>query len=724
MLKSQGEYEEALIVFQEYRQKEPTDPRGEIGVESTRNAIEWMKQPSRYQVDNLSALNSQAMDFAPVIAGKRADDVTIIFTSTREESVGKKQNGWTGGDFADLYISEAERKTSGRRGRGKVDPNAVESPVDYKWSTPALLDEGMINTESDDGSAVFDSRRKELYFTRCMYEKNKKFECGIYLTEKVGTTWRAPERIIVGGDTLANIGQPALSTDDKTLYFVSTAFGAKGHDIFMTTYDRRTKMWKTPTNLGPKVNTTGAEYYPFVHDDGYLYFASDGLPGMGGLDVFKIKLGDDGLPAAGVEAENMQFPINTSADDFALVFQPGGDKVGFMSSNRQGSKMDDLYAVVKTPLVFNIQGTVTSTKTKAPLDQVTVKLDGSDGSSFVVNTDIKGNYLFDKTQVKPDVTYKLTFEKSKFLSNTGDVTTVGVDLSSFEFIPSENVFLEVIELSKGLDPIEVPIVLPNVFFDLAKWDLRPEARAALDSVVPLLNNNPTIVIELRSHTDYRGDNKSNDILSQKRADTCVKYLISKGIDSARMVPRGMGETDPFQIDEDYDDYGAAELPKNVTLTEAYIKTLTVKQQEVANQINRRTDIKVLRDDYVPNKPKVAAGGKEVKKEDPKNPEGKIYIVQGRQSLGVIAKSEGISIVDLKKLNGGLRGVRPFEGMQLKVTVDGDYEYWDATHYQVRRANQSLKDIAKELGLDDKELEELNPEIDKKNVPLGYWVRTE
>lgn len=728
MLKAQGEYEEAIVVYQEYKKENPTDPRGEIGVESTKKAKEWMEQPSRYQVDNMKDINSNTYDYAPAFTGKRKNENILVFTSDREESVGKKQDGWTGGDFHDLYITEAERKTVRRRG-APVETD-VESPANMKWSTPVLLDEAVVNTEGNEGFGIFDSRDKEFYFTRCLTTKNQTLECGIYVTEKLGTNWKAPERLIIGTDTLANVGQPNLSPDDKTLYFVSDDFGGKGHDIFMTTYDRRSKTWTNPKNLGPKVNTVGREYSPFVHDDGYMYFSSNGHGGMGGLDVFRIKMGEDGMPAKDAVAENMQFPINTSADDWGLIFKPGGDEVGFMTSNRKGSKGDDIYAVVKTPLVINIEGVVTSSKTGQSIDQVTVKLEGSDGSSYVVNTDKDGYYLFDRSKTAVDVTYKITFEKQKFLTNAGDVTTVGIDLSSYEYIPSENVFLNIQRLNKSLDPIEEPIVLPNVFFALSSAVINEASGVALDSVVTILNNNPTIVIELRSHTDYRGTNAANDDLSQRRADSSVAYLRKKGIPAARMVARGMGENEPYVIPENYRFYGKGQFEPGTKLTEKYILTLPPEKQEVANQINRRTDLKVLRDDYVP-----ASGPLDKDAVDPKaiiedkrdgvnnDPPGEIYIMKDRESLGSVARDQRISIIDIKKLNGGLRGVRPFEGLQLKVTKDGNYEQWDATHYQVTRRGTSIKDIAKELGLDDDKLEEMNPDVDHKELPVGYWVKT-
>lgn len=728
MLKAQGEYEDAIEAYREYKAANPQDERAEIGIESAKQAVEWENEPSRYEVEIMPDINDKSLDMTPIFGGKRGETDEIIFASAREESTGSKEDGWTGQEFSDLYISTAERKSRRRRRRGD-DDEGRESLAEKKWSTPVLLEEeDMINTKYNEGAAAFDSRKKELYFTRCMQEKNMKLGCGIYVTQKQGTTWREPERLIVGNDTMANIGHPSLSPDDKILYFVSDDYDAMGgHDIFMTTYDRREDKWKTPTNLGPKVNTKEEEYFPFAHDDGYLYFASNGLPGMGGLDVFRIKLGEDGMPAKDAEAENMKYPINTNFEDYGLVFAPGGDELGFVTSNRKSKSSldDDIYAVVKVPLMFNLEGVVTSSKTGQPIPQATVKLEGSNGTSVVVNTDKDGYYIFDGGSIEKDVQYELSFEKNKFLTNTGNVTTVGVPLNSFEYIPSDNQYLHVMRLNRELDPIEEPIVLPNVFFDLAKWDLRAESRAALDSVVMILERNPTIVIEMRSHTDFRGDDRSNEILSQKRADTSVAYLISKGIDSARLVSRGMGENEPFTIPENYKGYGAGQFDPGTVLTEKYIKSLSPDKFEVANQINRRTDFKVLRDDYVPAGAKADKGVNEAdiiaEKREEANAPGDIYVLQNRESFGTVARKYNISITDLKRLNNGLRGVRPFEGLQLKVTPDGNYEQWDATHYQVQRRGQSLKDIAKKLEMDDDVLEELNPDVDKRDLQVGYWL---
>jgi peptidoglycan-associated lipoprotein len=722
MLRCQGEYEEAISEYQIYKQEKPGDKRGEEGIESCKMAIEWMKTPSRYMVNNMKDMNSKNSDFQAAYAGKRAEDYDVLLiSSTREESIGKREDGWTGQRYSDIYITEAERK----KGRGRGKAAATPANEEVKWSAVVPLSE-MINTKEHEGAICFDSKMKTMYFTRCINEKNMKMGCMIFETRKQGQDWAQPELVIAAPDSLTSVGHPSLSPDDQFLYFASDMPGTMGgKDIWVTTYDKRKKQWTDPKNLGLSVNTGGDEVFPFAHDDGYLYFSSNGLVGMGGLDIYRIKVGEDGLPVG--KAENLKFPINTNTDDFAIVWEKGDSKKGFMASDRKGGKgSDDIYSVYLVPLKYTMDGIVISSKDGRPIPQATVRLDGTDGTSIVVNTDKDGHFFFTKDQLKEDTQYKINVEKKKFLTNTADFTTMGVDISSFEFVPSENIYLHGMRSQVKLDPIEVPIVLPNVFFDLAKWDLRPEAQQALDSVVTILNNNPTIVIELRSHTDYRDTDEKNDKLSFNRADTCVKYIASKGIAADRMVAVGMGEKDPFVIPEGYAGYGASEFAVGTRLTEAFIKTQPANKQEIANQINRRTDFKVLRDDYVPNAPAPKPGGTtespDKPKEEVKSAEGQFHTCGAKDNFGGIAKQYGITVVDLKKLNGGLRGVRVFEGLMLKVTKDGDYTEWDASHYQVQMGD-NLSKIATATGVSEKVLRDLNDGLKDKDLLPGMWLTT-
>lgn len=718
MLKCQGEYEEAITEYESYKQQNPGDKRGEDGITSCKEAVDAMKNPSLYMVNNMKDLNSKGYDYQAAYAGKRSDDYSVLLiSSTRDENVGKKDDGWIGQPFSDIYLAEADRKGAKGRGRNKQTTNSDE----LTWSSMVPLDE-MINTKDHEGVLCFDSKMKTMYFTVCENVKNMKLGCMIYETRKMGQSWQEPQIVLAAPDSTTSVGHPSLSPDDKFLYVSGELPGSLGgKDLWVTTYDRRGKKWGDPKNLGPLVNTAGDELYPFAHDDGYLYFSSNGHGGMGGQDIFRVKVDDEGMPTGKIE--NMQYPINSSRDDIAIQWEKGAAKKGFMSSDRDGGRGGfDIYSVILIPLKFTMDGTVVSSKDGTPVPQATVRLDGTDGTSIVVNTDKDGHFTFTTDQLNENTQYKINVEKKKFLTNTADFTTIGVDMSSFEFVPSQNIFLHGMKVQVKLDPIEVPIVLPNVFFDLAKWDLRSESSQSLDSVVAILNNNPNITILMRSHTDYRDSDARNKALSQKRADTCVSYLISKGIAADRLKAVGMGEDEPFVIPAGYKGYGAGQFPKGTRLTETYIKTLPAAKQEVANQLNRRTDFKVDKDDYVPGKTADSKPGDKSanKPKQEGKPKGQFYTCEARDSFGKIAQQNGLNVVQLKNLNGGLRGVRVFEGLMLKITPDGDYTDWDNSHYQVQMRD-TMRSIADKLGISEKELREMNDGIRDRDLMPGMWL---
>jgi len=240
-------------------------------------------------------------------------------------------------------------------------------------------------------------------------------------------------------------------------------------------------------------------------------------------------------------------------------------------------------------------------------------------------------------------------------------------------------------------------------------------------VVKTMTLNPNIVIELRSHTDYRDVDEKNQILSQHRADTSVSYLISQGVDPDRLVAVGMGESQPFEIPEGYKGLGSDIFPVGTKLTEQNIRRMPSSQQEVANQINRRTDFRVIRDDYVPPVDSAALAEKSAEKAEESKPViGALYTVGEKESWATICRNNSIVLGDLKRINGGLRGVRPFPGMVLKVTLNGDYTEFDRTHRMVT-SGETFKTIAKELGMRPRELEALNPEFER-DLPVGAYIR--
>jgi peptidoglycan-associated lipoprotein len=555
--KAMGKYDEALIVYNDYKKLNPGDPAGENGAKSCEQAQKWKDHPTRYKVELMPMINSKEADFSPSYADKKY--TTLYFTSTREGVVGGSGiDDGTGDMFSDIFET-------------KVDKNG-------KWSTPVPIAQP-VNSNFNDGSSVINKKISTIYFTRCNVEKNAVVPCQLYVATKKGNLWGEPVKITFCTDSF-EFRHPAISADESVLIFTSTMEEGSmgGYDLWMSTFNKKTKVWDAPVNLGPEINTAGNEGYPFIRDDGTLFFSSDGHPGMGGLDIFKAeKKGDNKWGTV----TNMQNPINSSADDFGIIFEGKKDR-GYLSSNREGGKgQDDIYSFANPPLIFNIQGTVKDKETKVPIENATVKLVGSDGSSVELKTDKAGFYNFGANgstrYVVENTSYVITAGANEYLnSEKAKETTVGVTESK-TFVHD---FL--------LQPARKDIFIrfPDVLYDLGKADLRPESKDSLNFLYQTLIDNPTIKIELSSHTDTRADDNFNQKLSEARAKSCVDYLISKGIAPERLVPKGYGE-------------------KKVLVTDAEIAKLpTNEEKEAAHQKNRRTVFRVLSFDYVdPNAPK-------------------------------------------------------------------------------------------------------------------------
>ncbi|HNT94424.1 MAG TPA: OmpA family protein, partial [Bacteroidales bacterium] len=308
-------------------------------------------------------------------------------------------------------------------------------------------------------------------------------------------------------------------------------------------------------------------------------FASDGHIGMGGLDIFRA------VPQGGDAwlVQNMMAPVNSPADDFGITFERGSEK-GIFSSSRKGRTADDLYTFEMPPLLFSITGLVRDEKTGQPVEGATVQLIASDGANMQTETGAAGDFRF---TLRPEVDYIFLASRKGYLNGKEKETTRGQDKSRD--------FMATIQLT----PIDRPIELPNIFYDFGKWDLRPESMVSLDRLVETLNDNPNVTIELMSHTDSRDTEEFNLDLSQKRAQSVVDYLIAKGIAADRLTARGYGETNPKVVDQEIIK-NAPFLRSGATLNEQYINSLASEEQkEIAHQINRRTEFRVLRTDYEP-----------------------------------------------------------------------------------------------------------------------------
>ena len=556
-LKKNGKYQLAIDEFKKYKQVAPSDSRADQEIRACELALEWQRNPEAYKVDEMKDINSKESDFSPAYG--RDDFGIIYFTSSRDDAAGNKTHGATGQGYTDIFESRIDKKS--------------------KWSTPVPVD--VINSEFEEGTPFFVSDYKELYYTRCETGKREKKGCVIMYSKKTGDSWSEPKNIGILPDSLV-AAHPALTSDGTTLYFVSDMPGGfGGKDIWKSTRPAGGDVWSKPVNPGPDINTSGNELFPFIREDGNLYFSSDGLIGMGGLDIFKAVPQPDGSWVV----TNMKSPINSSSDDFGITFENGNER-GIFSSTRKGRGNDDLYSFEFPPLKFNITGLVKDEKTGTAIGGSTVRLIASDGSNLQAETGTGGDFKF---ALKPDVDYIFLASKTGYLNGKEKETTKGQEKSR-DFM-----------VTILLTAIDKPIELPNIFYDFGKWDLRPESMVSLDKLVETLNDNTNVTIELMSHTDSRDTEEYNYDLSQKRAQSVVQYLIEKGIEPERLSAKGYGESSPKVVDASVVAQSSF-LRNGTALTEQYINSLANdEQKEVAHQINRRTEFRVLRIDYVSTK---------------------------------------------------------------------------------------------------------------------------
>ena len=333
--------------------------------------------------------------------------------------------------------------------------------------------------------------------------------------------------------------------------------------------------------------------FPFLRYDTVLYFASDGHGGMGGLDIFVSSMDTAGEWG---EPRNLKYPINSTGDDFGIVFHPSEER-GFISSNRGNNRgVDNIYYFEEPPILFTFSGTVKDAKTKQFVSNAAVRLIGSDGSNMMTRTNDKGYFNFSDSQINKNTTYDITVDKENYFTLTAQETTIGLEFSK-DF-----------EKEYDIEPIpQEPIMLPDILYDLGKWDLKPQFEDSLQGLIETLQVNPTITIELASHTDMRDTDERNDILSQKRAQSVVDYLIIRGIDPLRLTAKGYGERVPRTLQNDVTVKGYT-FKAGTRLTEDFINSLpNTEVKEAAHQMNRRTEFRILSKDYVP-RTNIAEGG--------------------------------------------------------------------------------------------------------------------
>jgi len=549
MMRNQEKYEEALIKFKDYVREVPGDEKGQASVDACEMALKWKNGKTRYVVENFKPLNSRSNDFSPVFYKRGA----MIFTSDMEGTTGGKAYEWTGESHTDLFIANKSRKRNLDR---------LEKPV-------RIDEDEIVNTKFNEGTACFDKRMTTMYYTQCNDAKGKGHNCRIFATRKKGKVWGEPEPLSFCNDSFIMYAHPTLSPDGNKLYFVSDMEGGQGGlDIWVSSYVKRGRTWGDPVNLGSVINTDGNEMFPFSYTNKRLYFSSTGHPGIGGLDIFYSEKGDDGKWS---EPVNMKSPVNSGGDDFGIIVEPGGTVAkgykGYFSSNRPGSRGDDIYRFYMTPLEYNLSGTIFNLKTKEIIPGATVSLVINDTLNLTATSDNSGYYTF---KLDPENEYAVSaYKKYFFDSEEKFVSTTGLEFSE-DFVRD-----------LYLDPfITEAIELEGIYYDLDKYDLRPESMVILDSLYNILMKHPYIVIELASHTDCRATYEYNIELSNNRAQAVVDYLVWKGIPLDRMEPKGYGET---------------QLANNCSCENGEGPGIDCTEDQ--HQQNRRTTFQILRTDY-------------------------------------------------------------------------------------------------------------------------------
>ncbi len=544
---AEGKYKAAIENYSLFLEKVPDSRLALNGKEGCTKAVEWKENPTRYTIKKVTLFNSRRSDCAPMLLGAEYDQIYI--TSSTEKATGEKKSGITGTKGYDLFFS-------------KKDENGV-------WQKLEIV-EGDINTEADEGIVSFSPDGSTMYLSKARQDPNKNASAEIYTSTRSGAQWSAPQKLEITADTISSFAHPAVSPDGLYLYFTSDMPGGQGGtDIWRIQLGNNSD--GSLENLGEHINTPGDEMFPYVRNDSTLYFASDGHPGMGGLDIFCAH-----LDTANVwHIENMKYPINSAGDDFGITF--GAEETGFFSSNRADARgYDKIFSFEKPSVKVTISGMVLD-KDDEPIPDAIIRIVGNDGSNQKEMGRKDGSFQF---SLNRGVSYVMMAGCRGYLNGKQEFVSDTTEEDA-EYI-----------VDFVLASVTKPVILENIFYDFDKATLRPESKTALDNeLIEILIDNPNITIELGAHTDMKGSNEYNDKLSQRRAQSVVDYLIEKGIDPNRLTAKGYGELEPKTITKKL----AAQYPQfkeGDTLTEEFIKGLSDEDQEIANQINRRTEFQV------------------------------------------------------------------------------------------------------------------------------------
>ena len=549
-----GDYKNAARNYQTFLDSVPGDQRAKIGLQSCIQAPIWKQRPTLYTVKKEPLFNSRRSDYSPVLFGDEWDQ--LYLSSTRPQAQGNELSGITGTKAGDIFMAKKDEKG--------------------KWQQPEAI-ESELNSEYDEGAVCFSPDGKTMYMTRCTHDPEYPRYAQIYTSQRSDASWGKPQLLEISKDTLSSYAHPAVSPDGRWLYFVSDMPGGLGGlDLWRIALTEDGGLGGAE-NMGEPINSEGNEMFPTFRPNGDLYFSSDGHVGMGGLDLYCASQDSSGVWTV----ENLRSPMNSSADDFGMTFE-GLHNRGFFATNRGDARGWDHIMSFECPEVLQtVKGWVYE-KDGYELPEGLVYMVGNDGTNLRLS--VRGDGSFEQ-EIKPNVDYLFLGTCKGYLNHKEELR---IDTSSVsrEFV-----------LQFPLASITAPVLVRNVFYEFDSADLTPNSTQALDSLVDLLVENPNITIELASHCDYRGPDDYNLRLSQRRAESVVRYLIDHGIAEDRLSPVGYGEERPKVVTRKIAEQNAF-LQEGDTLSEAFILALENEAyQETCNALNRRTEFRVLRTTY-------------------------------------------------------------------------------------------------------------------------------
>jgi len=546
ILMNNEQYAAARNVLTGYLGKTPGDKIAASMKAGCDSAVKWLATPVKGDMENLKGLNSEWSDWSTAFRNGK-----VIFASDRpydslrrdalfnNTNIKRKYYGYTGNSYLHLYESNGLDS-------GHVIPMSRAVNGDYHSADA---------TYTADGKTCYYAVTNLARKRGSLLGKEEPYTLNIELraqqwNDSTGS-WQKGPAFPYNEIFNYSVGDPFISADGKTLYFVAD-YGEKGNggtDIYYSTLDANGQ-WQLPVNMGPGINSAGNERSPMFDSTGMFYFSTDGRPGMGGLDIFRATKVNGAW-----EVLNMGVPVNSAQDDFAPACN--GTKSIYFSSNRKGGKgSDDLYRFTPAKiLVFSLEGKALNKKTNTPLGDAQITLRNKEtGAVKSINTDSEGNFHFALDSLSA---YGLDGEKALFRPEMGvAVITKGLTESA---VLHRDLYLEKIEVeiveSKPKDPVPAKGVgIPkkidltgkfnpqNIYFDLGKADVRPDAAKELDKLINLMKENPSWRVDMSFHTDSRSDDNYNMKLSQRRAASTLAYFLSKGIDKKRLTAKGYGET--------------------------------------------------------------------------------------------------------------------------------------------------------------------------------------